>query len=405
MASTRLGILMQASKIRTWSMRRVAAVASLLVLSFVLAAMAAPLRPSVVSRASTDTTYGGRAYGVGIQLPLSGATTYADTGSLPASGGFLVADFAPVSNAAADATVFLSYASGLMGAGKSEVATMDVTLLPGTPYTVVSSFVYSTSNADCTGVGGSSQIPDLTVGGVAVPVTGAPNQVYDVPGVLELVINEQIDSSSGSVHSITVNALDLNVYGVAQVIVSSAQSAVECGTITGLSLPSLSVHASTVGDVTAQWAPTADFMTGGGYFEPPNSNRPGRVNFGFNVGPRPGTYPTLLGHVNVVDHATGDHFEGTDVTDYYAAGDPQNVCRIASGDATVNGVPGYTYMLGVCDYGEPGRADRFDFQVFLGGTMVYFASNAQTTSPCPPDQPYCGELDGGNIQLHTFSTS
>lgn len=380
-------------------------VASLLVLSFVLAAQAAPLRTSEVSRASTDTTYGGRAYGLGVQLPLAGQTTYADTGSLPANGGFLVADFTPVTSTAADATIFLSYTSGLLDAGKTEVATMDVTLLPGTAYAVVSSFAYTASSAACDGVSATSEIPDLTVGGVTVPVTGEPNQIYQVPGVLQLVINEQVDSSSGTLHEITVNALDLTVYGVAQMIVSSAQSSVDCGSSSALSLPSLSAKSAGTGDVTALWAPSADFMTGGGYFEPPNSNRPGRVNFGFNVGPRPGTYPTLLGHVNVVDHFSGDHIEGTDVTDYFAYGDPQDVCRIASGDATFNGVSGFNYMLGVCDYGEPGRADRFAVEVTTStGVVVYFADNARTTSPCPTNEPYCGELDGGNIQLHTFNT-
>lgn len=398
---------MEASRLRTWGIRRGPIVAFLLVLAFALAAQAAPLRTSAVSRASTSTTYGGQAYGVGVQLPLVGGTTYADTGSLPSSGGFLVADFAPVNTPAAAANVFLSYASGLEDTAQSEVATSDVTLLPGTAYEIVSSFVYAASTADCASTSASSQIPDLTVGGVSVPVTGAPNQVYAVPGVLQLVINEQTVSSSGTLQSVTVNGLDLTVVGVGEFIVSSAQSSVDCGSGTGLiGVPtSLSTQSTAAGDMTIQWTPSADFMTGGGYFFANDaSTNPGdRVNFGFNVGPRPGTYPTLQGHVNVLDHGTGDHFEGTDVTDYFAAGDPQNVCRIASGDATVNGVPGYTYMLGVCDYGEPGRSDRFDFQVFFNGVMIYFASNGQST--CPSNEPYCGDLPGGNIQLHTFSTN
>ena len=388
-------------------MRRGPIVAFLLVLAFALAAQAAPLRTSEVSRASTSTTYGGQAYGVGVQLPLVGGTTYADTGSLPSSGGFLVADFAPVSDPSADANVFLSYASGLQDAAQSEVATSDVTLLPGTAYSVTASFVYAMSYADCTGMNAAVDIPDLTVGGISVPVTGVPNQVYTVPGVLQLVINEQTLSSSGTLESVSVNGLDLTVYGVGEFIVSSVQSSIDCATATGiLTLPAgLSTQSLAAGDMTVQWAPSADFMTGGGYFFANDaSTNPGdRVNFGFNVGPRPGTFPTLMGHVNVIDHGTGDHFEGTDVTDYYTAGDPQNVCRIASGDATVNGVPGYTYMLGVCDYGEPGRNDRFDFQVSFNGVVVYFASNGQAT--CPSNEPYCGDLPGGNIQLHTFSTS
>lgn len=412
-------MIMKASKYRTWSVRRTVLVAGLLVLSFVIAAQAVPLQSSVMRSASTSTTYGGEAYGVGVQLPLGGGATYADTGALPASGGFLVADFAPVSDPAADATVFLSYASGLSDVGKSEVATMDVTLLPGNAYQLVASFAYATANADCSSTSGASDIPDLTVGGVVVPVTGAPNQVYSVPGVLQLVINEQIDQSSGTLNAITVNALDLTVFGVAQVIVSSAQSSVDCGSGSlgnGITLPGLSMSPSSAGDVTAQWVVTHDFVTGGGYFfagpyGPGSTCLGDRVNFGFNAGPRPGNFPTLQGHVNVVDHGGTcpmAHFEGTDVTDYGAIGDTR-VCRFAAGDAKMNGQTGFNYMLGVCDYGEPGRHDRFDFQVWTGApgsagsTMVYSASNAAAPGTCPPDEPDCGNLPGGNIQLHTFS--
>lgn len=401
---------MNASRLRAFGVTRAAIVVGLVALAFVLLAQAAPLGTSMVGRASTSTTYGGQAYGVGVQLPLTGETTYAGTGSLPSSGGFLPADFAPVSEPTVNANVFLSYASGLQDTAQSEVATSDVTLLPGTAYPVVASFVYAMSYADCASTSAASDIPDLTVGGVAVPVTGAPNQVYSVPGVLQLVINEQTVSSSGSLQSISTNGLDLTVTGVGEFIVSSAQSSVDCASSTGTPLPTLSTQ-STAGDVTALWVPTNDFVTGGGYFFAGNfgsqpSTCPGdRVNFGFNAGPRPGN-PTLQGHVNVIDHGgvcPMQHFEGTDVTDYGAVGDPQNLCRFAAGDATANGMSGFRYNLGVCDYGEPGRNDRFDFAVFnSSGATVYFASNARAPGTCPVNEPYCGDLPGGNIQLHTF---
>ncbi len=121
-----------------------------------------------------STTYGGRAYGVSTSIPLIGDTTYADTGELPADGGALFADFTPVGDSVASATVFLSYTRGFLDAGRSEVSASDITLLPGDPLEVVASFAYAGATATGGGASGTSEIPDLTVAGVAVPVTGEP---------------------------------------------------------------------------------------------------------------------------------------------------------------------------------------------------------------------------------------
>src|SRR3989442_10402058 len=53
---------------------------------------------------TTSTTYGGRAYGGSIYIPLIGDTTYADTRGLPASRGALFSDFTPPRGPAASAT-------------------------------------------------------------------------------------------------------------------------------------------------------------------------------------------------------------------------------------------------------------------------------------------------------------
>ena len=145
-------------------------------------------------------------------------------------------------------------------------------------------------------------------------------------------------------------------------------------------------------------------MTGGGFFEPPNSSKtppPGRVNFGFNAGPRSAENPEIKGELNLVDDANGDHIQGTTVDTYYAYGtvgdgDPEH-CRVFWGDAKFNGTPGYRYTTLVCDYGEPGRDDRFAISVFAPGSgdEIYRADNYDGTPP-----PAGGELDGGNIQLH-----
>ncbi len=159
--------------------------------------------------------------------------------------------------------------------------------------------------------------------------------------------------------------------------------------------------------------PPKDFMTGGGFFFANlwSTCVGDRVNFGFNAGPRPGTWSPdppfgIKGHLNLIDHGpfcAVRHVEGTDVTDYYVVGDgdTQNKCRYFEGDATVDGNPGYHYKTGVCDYGEPGRNDRFQIEVSQDGATIYFADNGPRDS-CPPDEPFCGDLPGGNIQLHVF---
>jgi hypothetical protein len=69
---------------------------------------------------------------------------------------------------------------------------------------------------------GSSVLGNLTLYGVPVYVSGAPNQTISLPGG-RLVINEQTTTAGG----IVVNALHLVVYGVADVVLGSATAAVQ----------------------------------------------------------------------------------------------------------------------------------------------------------------------------------
>jgi hypothetical protein len=65
---------------------------------------------------------------------------------------------------------------------------------------------------------GISNIDNLSINGVPVPVTGDPNQTIGIPGGV-LVINEQQVSGDGTT---VVNALHAIVDGVADVVVASA---------------------------------------------------------------------------------------------------------------------------------------------------------------------------------------
>ncbi len=70
--------------------------------------------------------------------------------------------------------------------------------------------------------------------------------------------------------------------------------------------------------------------------------------------------------------------KGTGVTSYTVV-DPN--CRRITGTCEVNGTPGGTYQVDVCDNGELGSSDTF----------VLTVNGAPQLS---------GQLTGGNIQLH-----
>jgi hypothetical protein len=75
------------------------------------------------------------------------------------------------------------------------------------------------------GVVGTSNIDGLSINGVAIPVTGDPNQTIGIPGGV-LVINEQQVSGDGTT---VVNALHVIVDGVADVVVASATAGASGG--------------------------------------------------------------------------------------------------------------------------------------------------------------------------------
>jgi hypothetical protein len=63
----------------------------------------------------------------------------------------------------------------------------------------------------------TSNISNLSINGVPIPLSGSPNQTIYIPGGL-VVINEQQTSTASTV----VNALHVIVYGVADMVIASA---------------------------------------------------------------------------------------------------------------------------------------------------------------------------------------
>jgi hypothetical protein len=89
--------------------------------------------------------------------------------------------------------------------------------------TIGADFVSSQATAILGGGGnGSSSLSNLSLNGVPIFVTGAPNQVVGIPGG-QMVINEQQASPAGMV----VNALHVVVSGVADVVVGSAVASIQ----------------------------------------------------------------------------------------------------------------------------------------------------------------------------------
>lgn len=368
--------------------------------------------------------YGGRAFGAYVDVPTLGAGPLylSDSGELSPSGGWSGAGLLSAQvPGVLTASVLNAATSGAGDWGSSSTSLADVVLLPGQVAEVTASFVRAQADATTAGVQGFTEVADLTFGGVPVAVTGLPNQRVDIPLVGTLVINEQ----AATADSITVNALRLVLATGDQIVVASAKSAVNpLGDVTLAGMQGDGACASTSNQArnsarTATGLPPIiltggvpheciDFVTGGGWFEDPDSNRPPgvRVNFGFNAGPRSAENPLdIRGHLNFVDHggpfSPRLHVKGINVKEYVPWGSDPDDCRTFNGDAIVNGIPGWRYIAVVCDYDEPGRDDRFQLQLFdPAGNPVYNADNRRESGSCAPGEPECGVLDGGNIQLH-----
>ena len=69
---------------------------------------------------------------------------------------------------------------------------------------------------------GTASVTDLSVNGVPISVTGAPNESIAIPGG-RIVVNEQSTSAGSTV----VNALHIIVGGVADIVIASAAAGVQ----------------------------------------------------------------------------------------------------------------------------------------------------------------------------------
>jgi hypothetical protein len=311
-----------------------------------------PIAPQFASGSSAANTFGARAYGLQVSVPLLGINQrVSDTGELPPQGG---ASEASLLNAAvldvASVSVLHAAAVAQGNYSRAEASAADVNLLVA-GNTIQAALLTARVEARCpNGVSARSDVVRLVINGSEIAVSGEPNQTIVLP-VGRIIINEQTRSGDAT----TVNALHVIVPGIADVIVSSATAEIHCG---GSCPP-----------------PHGDFVTGGGSISASGD----RANFGVAGGIKQNG---LWGHLTYIDHGTGMKVKGTGVTAYTITG--QN-SRHIEGTAEIDGVSG-TYSVDLTDQGEPGRNDTFTIRLSNG----YVAS---------------GKLTGGNIQLHKPDTS
>ena len=304
---------------------------------------------TTTSALASTTMYSGRAIGINIDTNLIDMSI-SDTGDLDSQGGTIDTALVSANHELVNANVLLAVTSGFDNVAQSESATSDVTLLPGHTNEITADFVRAESKAVCDEVSGQSEIVNLMIGGNSVMVSGNPNQTITVPGVFELIINEQIPTDEEN--EIVVNALRLTLATGEEVIVSHTKSGVSCGT----------------DDPTPK-----DFVTGGGFIKDDD-----RANFGFVSGIKPNV-DSVSGQFNYVDKKNNMHLKSTEITSY----DGHDDTRTFSGTATINGNGNYSFTVTVTDNGEPGKqTDLFAIEV----------SNGYNKN---------GLLQGGNIQLHS----
>ena len=276
-----------------------------------------------------------------------------DTGPLPSEGGSqdgsLLDESVPgwLSVSVVHAT---TVAMGDASRSEASVANLNLTVAGNS---IGASFLMSRAEAHCSpAVFGNSEILELMINNQTVSVSGAPNQTISLPGGGTVTINEQSQSVQGNHADITVTALHVIVPGIADVAVARAHADITC---TGNQCPA-----------------DKDFVTGGGRISTPS----GKGTFGVAGGIKNGGY---WGHLTFIDHGSGMKVKGTGVTGYIVLTETR---RRIKGTCEIDGNSGYSYTVEVDDLGEPGRSDWFQIDLTNG----YSAA---------------GNLEGGNIQLHT----
>jgi hypothetical protein len=133
-----------------------------------------------------------------------------------------------------------------------------------------------------------------------------------------------------------------------------------------------------------------DFLTGGGFIIRDSG---AKGNFGIQGGVKNEDW---WGGVNYIDHGTGLHVQGRDVTGYLFIDErTRDIC----GRGTSNLFGDIVWHVRATDNGEPGVDDVFIIRVGKAGAIVYTTEHDsnRTLGGSGPG--------GGNIQLHKGNNS
>ena len=305
--------------------------------------------------ASTPIAYSGR--GIAFSGTVAGTPAgFADTLSLPSTGGNQDAEMISVGVPGLLGGASLHASTiGQSDRTRTEASVGAVSITAGSD-SIQADFAMSramaVSSHGAPVLGGSSEVSNLVVNGVAVAVTGQVNQIVPLPDG-QLIVNERLTSSSGATGSITINALHVTLADTTDLLVSSSRAGVTAGS----------------SNCSSGTQPTS----GGGWIATPSG---GKGTFG--VTGRATASGGFLGHVVYTDHATGTKIRGP-VTFYQQFG----TNSVLEGPAQVNGQPAGNFRVDVQDNGEPGNSDSF----------------AISTTGLPP-YAAGGRVEGGNIQIH-----
>lgn len=348
------------------------ATAAMALAAFPGAALAGKPAPAPPPPPPTPNTFAGSAYALSANVGvLGGGITVqvgpiSNTGELPADGGMIDKSLVSLSTGAP-----LAIEAGILDAsttGSGNMTVSDASVLSAdvdiaSLLTVGADVIQATAKATCTnGVGsatGTSNLANLAISALGLPVDlsagFAPNTTIVVPGLARIVLNEQYVAGG----RLVVNALHITVGGIlagavtADVVISHVEAGITCGSGPGPCI-------------------VKDFVTGGGYITLADGSK---GSFGMVGGLKSNG---LQGHFNYIDHKTGLHIKGTEVTDYAILSPTE---RRVTYTGTVGGTAA-TIVVRVGDNGEPG-----------GGVDTFSITSPQYSVSGPT-------ITKGNIQLH-----
>ncbi|MDQ3748896.1 MAG: carboxypeptidase-like regulatory domain-containing protein [Acidobacteriota bacterium] len=198
-----------------------------------------------ITQAQAQTnTFSGRATAVNATIGGINATL-SDTGPLPPTGGFIRRELmsgnlfgGALTTGALDAIT-----QGAFDQSRSQAIVENLNLTVG-GNTFTSVIVAESSQCTCTANGPFCEaglFGNLLINGVAVAITGQPNQTVNLAGGGTVIINEQIRTGAGNAASLTANGLHVSIPAVipgtppvADIIISSAHSDIVCGSAPAL---------------------------------------------------------------------------------------------------------------------------------------------------------------------------